>query len=133
MHLIKKGEFCDLIHHMLLITQKITNRVIFFITAIWTLSRKSWIALSVDFPCLKPFWASVRILLFVMKAISRLYITFLEFLRRRIGEIWIYNSGYTCILRPLFYVNVWLSQSLFYQEKYPSPLKHYLCQLEVSL
>ena len=92
--------------------------------AIWTLSRKSWIALSVDFPYLKPFWASVRILIFVMKATSLLYITFLEFLRRRVREMWVYNFGY--ILRPPFYVNVWLSRSLFYQEKYPSPLKHYM-------
>jgi len=37
-----------------------------------------------------------------MKATSLMYITFLEFLRRRVREMWIYNLGY--ILRRPFIV-----------------------------
>jgi hypothetical protein len=73
---------------------------------ILVLSRKDWVAVSVDFFTLKPFWASINMLLFVLKILTYYTLLFPLFFKKPIEVILVYNSVHREY--PLFYKKVLL-------------------------
>jgi hypothetical protein len=88
----------------------------------YVISRTDWVAVSVDIFTLKPFWASVNMLFFVIKDINLLHINFSNIFEEPIEVILFYNSVHNeC---PLCYKRVLLQLFSTCLEKYRIQKKH---------
>ena len=90
--ILQASNLWSKVHHMLLINRRnLWSRFILFSMAFWTLSMKSWIAVSVDFPCVESFDILV-FFFFLHKKLIWYSVTFLTFKKELLD-----NYGYFLI------------------------------------